>query len=93
MLVAGFVDGRLIHIFEFSFNEQGFTDQLEKQLKKRFPNGDIIGEYLRSAQFSFVHYKGSKSLKTIYSAPTPELTKARPCMTKHVFNYIRYSAQ
>ena len=82
MLVAGFLDAHLIHIFEFSFNEQGFTSRLQEQLERRFPTGDITSEYLRSAQFSFIHYKDAESLKTIYIASKQELTKAQPTYNK-----------
>lgn len=88
MLVAGFVDGRLIYIFEFSFNEPSFTSLLKERLKKRFPNGDLTGEYLRGSAFSFKHYKDAESLKTIYIAPKQELTKAQPYITGPVFKYL-----
>jgi len=93
MLVAGFLDGRLIHIFEFSFNEQSFTSRLREQLERRFPDGDITGEYLRSAYFSFKHYKYAGSLKTIYTAPRQELTKARPHITRSVFDHLEKTAR
>lgn len=88
MLVAGFVDGKLIYIFEFSFNEQGFTSRLREQLERRFPTGDITGEYLRSAQFSFIHYKDARSLKTIYTASRQELIEAQPYITQALFDYL-----
>ena len=93
MLVAGFLDAHLIHIFEFSFNEQGFTSRLQEQLERRFPTGDITSEYLRSAQFSFIHYKDAVSLKTIYIASKQELTKAQPHITKNLFYYLEKKAQ
>jgi hypothetical protein len=92
MLVAGFVDGRLIYIFEFSFNEHSFTSLLQKRLEKRFPNGDITAEYLRGSQFSFIHYKDAKSLKTIYTASKQELIKAQPYITKNVFEHLEKTA-
>lgn len=89
MLAAGFVDGKLIYILEFSFNEQGFISQLEKKLNKRFPNGDITGEYLRSADFSYTHYKGSESLKAIYITSKEELIEVRPYLIKDLYVYLR----
>ena len=88
MVVAGFVDGHLLHIFEFSFNEDSFISQLQKQLERHFPNGDVKGIYLRSASFSFIHYKDAESLKPIYTAPQQELIKAKPYMTKALFEYL-----
>ena len=93
MLVAGFVDGRLIYIFEFSFNEQSFTSRLQEQLERRFPTGDIMGEYLRSAQFSLQHYKDAGSLETIYTASKQELIKAQPHITKNLFDYLEKTAR
>ena len=93
MLVAGFIDGRLIHIFEFSFNEQSFISRLRERLEARFPNGDVIGQYLRSAQFTFNHYKDAESLKIIYTAPSQELLKARARMTGDIFRYLMRTAQ
>ena len=88
MLVAGFVDGRLIYIFEFSFNEQSFISLLKRGLEKRFPNGDIIGQYLRGLKFSFKHYRDAESLQTIYIAPPEKLAEAKPYITGPVFKYL-----
>ena len=88
MLVAGFVDGKLIHIFEFSFNEQDFTARLQEQLERQFPNGDITNQYLRSAQFLFKHYKDAESLKTIYIVSKQELVKAQPYITGPLFKHL-----
>jgi len=41
VLVSGFVDGKLIYIFEFPFNHKTFTNQLMKQLKKDFLDAKI----------------------------------------------------
>jgi|GEM_PF-3716822 len=43
MLISGFINGELIYIIEFDFNNQGFRSQLEKQLLNHFPNGDKNG--------------------------------------------------
>ena len=64
MLVAGFVDGQLIYIFQFNFNEPQFTSRLRQQLQRKFPNGDIEGIYLRGANFTFRHFKDAPALKT-----------------------------
>lgn len=93
MLIAGFIDGRLIHIFEFSFNEQSFTSRLREQLERRFPNGDVSGQYLRSAQFTFNHYKNAESLKTIYTVSREELIRVRSRMTENVFRHLARTAQ
>ncbi len=93
MLVAGFVDGHLIYIFEFSFNEIGFTSRLEEQFEDKFPNGDICGIYLCSADFSFKHYKDAKSLKMIHTVSKWELTEAKPYITGPVFEFLENNIQ
>ena len=64
MLVAGFVAGKIIYIFQFPFNTAGFTARLEAQLQGKFPDGDRTGIYLRSANFGFQHYAQSAVLET-----------------------------
>ena len=93
MLVAGFVNGCLIYIFEFSFNEQSFTSRLEEQLKRRFPDGDRIGQYLRSADFSFKHYQDAESFKTVYTTFQQRLIDAKPHITKNVFQHLEQTTQ
>ncbi|MBU1046148.1 hypothetical protein KJ616_03470 [Patescibacteria group bacterium] len=68
MLISGFVDGELIYVLEFPFNCPSFVKRLKIQLMKRFPNGDKSGEFLRSANFTFEHYKNCKGLKVVYLA-------------------------
>lgn len=93
MLVAGFVDGRLIYIFGFSFNEQDFTTRLQEQLEKDLPHGDIEGKYRRSADFIFKHYKDTVSFEAIYIAPIQELIEAKSYIVSHVFNYLEKYAK
>ncbi len=93
MLVAGFVDGCLIYIFEFDFNEQSFTSRLQAQLERRFPNGDRTSQYLRSADFSFKHYKGTDSFKTVYTTFRQRLFDAKPHITKNVFQHLEQTTQ
>jgi hypothetical protein len=66
MLVSGFVDGRLLYIFEFPFNSQDFTAHLEEQLQKRFPNGDKTSEYLRGVSFSYNNFVNCAELNVCY---------------------------
>jgi hypothetical protein len=92
MLVAGFVDGRLIYVFEFSFDEQSFTSLLRVKLERDLPDGDKPRRYVRSAEFSLKHYKDAESLKTIYTAPKNVLIKSRAYLTKPVFEHLEKTA-
>lgn len=93
MLIAGFVDGHLIHIFEFCFNEPSFTSQLQGQLEKDLPNGDQPRRYARSAAFTLKHYKDAESLKTLYIAPRQKLIKARSHITQPLFDHLEKTPQ
>lgn len=64
MLVAGFINGQLIHIFQFNFNTPQLTSRLDHQLRRYFPDGDRPGSYLRSASFTFNHFKDIPELQT-----------------------------
>ena len=93
MLVAGFVDGHLIYIFEFSFNEQNFISLLREKLEYYLPDGDKPRSYGRKVGFTFKHYKDAESLKTIYIASKQELLKAEPYITGPVFKYLEKIAE
>ncbi|MCY4419106.1 MAG: hypothetical protein OXB93_04590 [Cytophagales bacterium] len=89
MLVAGFIDGRLIYIFQFSFNEQSFTSRLQAQLERHFPKGDISGQYLRSAQFTLNHYIDAKTMEMIYTVSMEELIREQSRMRRNLFTYLK----
>ena len=93
MLVAGFIDARLVYIFEFRFNEPDFTSRLEEQLSRHFPEGDVSGRYLRSASFVFRNYRNAESLQTKCFVSRQELLDLRPYITGEVYNHLRRVAQ
>ena len=93
VLVAGFVDARLVYIFEFNFNEPDFTGRLRGQLMKHFPEGDVSGLYLRSASFTFRHYKNASSLQTRRFVTGPELQGLRQHITGEVYAHLRRFAK
>ena len=74
MLIAGFIDGRLIYIFSFKFDFSDFTNRIEKQLMHQFPNGDQTGVYLRSASFSLGAYKNANDLDVKVFVKEEEIT-------------------
>lgn len=88
MLIAGFIDGCLIYVFEFSFNEPDFTGELDRQLKQQFPDGDVAGRFLRSASFTFKHFAKAKSLKVKHVASQEELQAVKAHITRKVFKYL-----
>lgn len=87
MLVSGFVNGELIYVLEFPFNCLSFVKRLRVQLKKRFPNGDKSGEFLRSANFTFEHYKSCKGLKIIY-LEKDKLEKHKKQFTQKYYDFL-----
>ena len=87
MLASGFVDGRLIYILEFPFSYPPFMNRLEEQLTRHFKRGERLpGQFLRSAQFSFIHYKDCPQLKVIYKEPN--INGFKGFLTGRLFNYL-----
>lgn len=87
MLISGFVDGELIYVLEFPFICSSFIERLKIQIKKRFPNGDKLGEYLRSANFTFEHYKNCKELKVVY-LEKDKLEKHKRQLTQKYYDFL-----
>jgi len=88
MLISGFIDGRLIYILEFPFNCKEFIERIEKLLKKKFPQGDIKGSYLRSASFNFKHYEKCEDLKIVFCIKKEELKKYEKYIQKDLYKYL-----
>ncbi len=89
MILGGFIDGRLIYIFQFPFNTKSFLQRLEDRLKIRFPNGDLSSEYLRSAQFRIVDYLPALTKKTVKLFVDKEtLDKIKPHLTKPLYDIL-----
>ena len=90
MIVGGFIDGRLIYIFKFKFNSaREFLERLEKQLQKRFPKGDMEGNYLRSASFGFKYYKECEDLEIDVFVDKQELSNFKPLYNKRCVYVFR----
>lgn len=87
MLIGGFVDGELIYVLEFPFNCYSFVKRLKIQLKKRFPNGDKPGEFLRNVNFTFEHYENCKELKVIY-LKKEKLEENKKHLTKKYYDFL-----
>ncbi len=67
VLTSGFVDGQLIYILEFPFSAKSFVKRIKATLIKRFKNKKREkGTFLRSASFTFQHYKDCKDLKAVF---------------------------
>lgn len=87
-LISGFVDGKLMYIFEFPFKTKSFSDNLKKQLDKHFPDGDIVSNYLRSARFDYRNFIDSKDLKIIFLESRETLKKFNYAFNKKFFEKI-----
>ena len=86
LVISGFVDGKMLYCLEFPFVSTNFLTHLQEQLTKRFPNGDVKGQYLRSASFSFKHYKDTQ-IRIIYVCK--ELEDYQQFLEKSLFEYLR----
>ena len=90
MLVSGFFEGRLMYILEFPFSHFPFVERLRQQLLRYFTKkGRKPGQFLRSAQFSFKHYKDCPTLKIIYT--NPSLPDYQELFTRDLFQFLRGS--
>jgi len=83
MIMSGFVDGKLMFIIHFPFNNEDFKNHLLSKLNKYLPNGDETNHYIRSCQWSFIHYK---SAKIIYVADN--INDYQRKFTKKLFNFL-----
>lgn len=88
MLVAGFIDGRLIYIFKFDFNEHDFVKRLREQLTRRLPDGDKKNDWLRSVGFTFKNFKEARTLKTYCPIPIPKLEQLTDRITRPVLTHL-----
>jgi len=88
MLVSGFVDGKLIYVLEFPFKCRSFVSKLKKQLNKRFPKGDVRGQFLRSANFNYKDYVKCKDLKIVFCLPKSELEKYKNNIVKGFYKFL-----
>ena len=64
LVVSGFINGDLIYVIEFPF--KSLQKHLKSKLDKTFKGKRPKGLFLRSASFSFLHYKNSKSITVHY---------------------------
>ncbi|OGZ96082.1 MAG: hypothetical protein A3I44_02710 [Candidatus Sungbacteria bacterium RIFCSPLOWO2_02_FULL_51_17] len=87
MLISGFVDGELIYVLEFPFTNPSFVKRLKTLLKKRFPNGRKAGNFLRSANFTFEHYKSCKELNIVY-LQKDKLEKHKRQLTEKYYTFL-----
>ncbi|MEO0224209.1 MAG: hypothetical protein ABIL76_03850 [candidate division WOR-3 bacterium] len=85
ILSSGFVGGKLIYVFEFPF--ECIKERLRMQLEKRFPSARKKGEYLRSASFSFKHYKDCKDLKVVFC--TEKINEFKKFLTRDIYNFLK----
>ncbi len=88
MLTSGFVNGKLIYIIEFPFNCETFVERLKRQLKKRFPNGDISGQFLRSANFDYRDYVNSEKIKTVFLLGKSELEQHVDYVNRKFYEFL-----
>ena len=87
MLISGFVDGQLIYVLEFPFSFRQFSRRLKIQLNRQFPRGDQLGRFLRSANFTFEHYKNCPDLKTVY-LKDEKLDELKINFTKKFYEFL-----
>ncbi|MDR0977996.1 MAG: hypothetical protein LBL71_03050 [Endomicrobium sp.] len=89
LLVSGFINGRLIYIFEFPFNIEPFVRNLRRQLEKKFPNRiRKEGDYLRSASFTYKDFIFDCHNKKKYLLQKEELLKYKKFFDSKFFKKL-----
>jgi hypothetical protein len=86
MIVSGFLDGKLIFVLSFKYNSADFIFEIEKQLKKHLPYGDIKNRYVRSIKFSYKHFINSESCNIEYLNPI--ISEIENKFTKPFYGFI-----
>lgn len=89
LLVGGFIDGKLVYIFKFGYNDNSFQNRIKDRLTSFF--GDINSErrpnhYLRSLSFTYNHYSSDAEL--IYIAPKDFLCNNKQYINKELFKRL-----
>ncbi len=84
VLVAGFVDGRLVYILEVPFASLYRT--LKKQLDEKFKGERPSGLFLRSANFSFRDYRDDEQVSCLFLRT--DWRQYASWLTKEFQNYL-----
>ena len=83
MLVSGFNHGKLLYIVEFPY--KAISNCIEGILRKKFPNGDVKGSYVRTAAFGWNHWSQHR-YKVAYLRPSVALHKG--CFNKKFYKLL-----
>ena len=67
------------------FKCNSFVSKLKKHLDRRFPDGYIPGQFLRSANFDYI---GCKDLKVVYHLPEADLVKYKDNIVKGFYKFL-----
>ncbi len=88
ILPSGFIDGRLIYLFEFPFRCETFVERIRHQLEKHFPNGRDAGQFLRSATFDYRHYEHCDDLKVVFVVNRHEVERYKENFTAGFYEFL-----
>ena len=86
MMVSGFLDGKVLFVISFDYNSTDFVNEIERQLTRHLPDGDVSSRYVRSVKFSYKHFNTSDSLKIEYLSP--EFKTFENKFTKPFYSFI-----
>jgi len=85
MLISGFVNGRLVYVMEFPYVY--LIKRVTEQLTRRFPDGDVTNQYLRSASFTFKSYH-DEWLEPRVRWLEPDFQKFQSHLTKPLYKFL-----
>ena len=88
MITSGFHRGRLLYVMSFPYSY--VAHRITYQLRNRFPDGDVKGQWLRSASFSFVHYYTRNPFTDALALEyvDPYITEYEGCMVGKLFKFL-----
>lgn len=91
MLTAGFVDGRLVYVCEFKFNEPGFIEALSKGVSSKGERRR--GTFTRSADYDLRHYRDAASFEVKCYVPKEQLASYKKYLSRDMFNLLEGLAE
>lgn len=86
MLISSYINGVLMFIIEFPFNDTTFKNHIKTSLDKKLPNRDE-SEKSKTISFGYNQYKDCKDAKLVYfTKKNRKILKG--ASTKNFYNYL-----
>lgn len=87
MLLSGYVNGVLLYMISFNFNDPVFLGKMKEAMQKKLPNGDKINHGAKIS-FSYLWYKDCESLEVLYVSKNANRNILKAVSTKKFFIFL-----